>query len=321
MSATSDQDRTAPQTMKRWRSGHRPSRLWQWSERSIETVVFVSAFLTVAVTVSIVVVLGQETWRFFRDEQVTVWQFFTGTRWAPLAGGTRYFGIWPLLCGTLMVTVVAMAIALPLGLVTAVYLSEYASEKLRGVLKPTLELLAGIPTVVYGFFALTAITPFLKLFLPGLGVYNALSAGIAVGVLCLPTVTSLTEDALRSIPQSLREAAYGLGGTRFDVATKVVVPAAMSGLVSATLLAIARAVGETMIVALAAGSMPQLTLDPRQEIQTMTGFMVQMALGDVNNFGVEYLSMYAVAAMLFVVTLVLTVLGNWVRRRYREVYQ
>ncbi|GIW92515.1 MAG: phosphate transport system permease protein [Pirellulaceae bacterium] len=292
-----------------------------WSERLIEGGMATSALLTVIVTLLIVLVLGRETWRFFRDEEVTIWQFLTGTRWAPLAGGTRYFGIWPLVCGTFVVTVVAMAIALPLGMVTAIYLSEYAPQKLRALLKPTLELLAGIPTVVYGFFALTAITPFLKLFVPGLGVYNALSAGIAVGILCLPTVTSLSEDALRAVPNSLREAAYGLGGTRFDVSVKVVVPAAVSGIVSAFLLAMARAVGETMIVALAAGSMPQLSLDPRQEMQTMTGFMVQMALGDVNNFGVEYLSMYAVAAALFLLTLSLTLCGGWVRRRYREEYQ
>ena len=205
--------------------------------------------------------------------------------------------------------------------ITAIYLSEYAPRRLRSLLKPTLEILAGIPTVVYGFFALTVITPLLKEMHGGFGVYNAFSAGLAVGILCLPTISSLAEDALQAVPRSLREAAFGLGGTRFDVAVKVVVPAAMSGIISAFLLAIARAVGETMIVALAAGSLAQFTFDPRSEIQTMTGFMVQMALGDVSSFGVEYLSMYAVAAVLFVITLLLTMLGHVVRKRFRETYQ
>ena len=220
----------------------------------------------------------------------------------------------------MLVTAVAMVLALPLGLITAIYLSEYAPRKLRAVLKPTLEVLAGIPTVVYGFFALTAITPALKMLHDGFNIYNAFSAGIAVGILCLPTVSSLAEDALQAVPRSLREAAYGLGATKFDVSVKVVLPAAFSGIVSAFLLAIARAIGETMIVALAAGSMPRLTMDVREEVQTMTGFMVQMALGDVSNFGPEYSSMYAVAATLFVMTFSLTVIGGQVRRRFREAY-
>lgn len=296
--------------------------VWRWyGERAIEGALVAATSVSILVTALIIVVLGRESIRFFQSEHVTLADFFAETRWAPLAGGTRYFGIWPLVCGTLLVTVVAMGVALPLGLVSAVYLSEYAPRRVRSILKPTLELLAGVPTVVYGFFALTVITPWLQRFMPGIGVYNALSAGIAVGILCLPTVSSLAEDALQAVPQSLREAAYGLGGTRFDVAVKVVVPAAMSGIVSSFLLAVARATGETMVVALAAGSMPQFTFDPRQEVQTMTGFMVQMALGDVSNFGIEYLSMYAVAAVLFAMTLALTLLGNWIRRRYREVYQ
>src|SRR5690606_19795357 len=201
---------------------------------------------------------------------------------------------------TFLVAGVALLVAVPLGLVTAVYLSEYARPRIRALLKPALEVLAGIPTVVYGFFALELLTPALKGIDQGFGSYNALSAGIAVGVLILPIVSSLSEDALRAVPNSLRDGVYGLGGTRFDAAVKVVLPAGLSGIVSAVLLAAARAVGETMIVALAAGSTPKLTLDVREEIQTMTGFMVQMALGDVSNFGVEYLSMYAVAATLFV---------------------
>jgi phosphate transport system permease protein len=253
--------------------------------------------------------------------RVSLREFLTGTQWNPLLGKEKHFGIWPLLCGTLLVTAVAMIVALPLGLVTAVYLSEYAPASVRAVLKPTLELLAGIPTVVFGFFALMVITPALNhVFQGAFEVYNATSAGLAVGILCLPIVCSLSEDALHAVPRSLREAAYGLGATRFEVSVRVVVPAALSGIVSAFLLAIARAVGETMIVALAAGSSPRLTLDPRQQVQTMTGYMAQMASGDVSNYGVEYRSMYAVAAMLFVITLGLTMLGHLIRRRFREAY-
>lgn len=290
-------------------------------EGTIFAMLFGAAAFTLLTTVAIVVVLGIETYHFFDTEEVSLGEFVGSLQWNPLLGAEKNFGIWPLVGGTLLVTAIAMVVALPLGLVTAIYLSEYASPKVRGVLKPMLELLAGIPTVVYGFFALVFLTPSLKWFDPDFGAYNALSAGIAVGVLCLPIVSSLCEDALRAVPRSLRDGAYGLGGTKFDTSVKVVVPAALSGIISAFLLAIARAVGETMIVALAAGSTPQLTVDPRDSVQTMTGFMVQMALGDLSNFGVEYFSMYAVAATLFVITFTLTVLGAVIRRRYREVYQ
>jgi phosphate transport system permease protein len=266
-------------------------------------------------------VLTEETVRFFAQDEVNLREFFLTGVWSPLLGEPKRFGVWPLVCGTLLVTGVAMLIALPLGLVTAVFLSEYAPRRLRQLLKPALEILAGIPTVVYGFFALTVITPALKSCFDGFNIYNAFSAGAAVGILCLPIVSSLAEDALQAVPRSLREAAYGVGGTRFDVAVKVVVPAALSGIVSAFLLAIARAIGETMIVALAAGSTPKLTLDPRVEVQTMTGYMVQIALGDASNFGPEYLSLYAVAAVLFAVTFSITILGNRIRARYREAYQ
>ncbi|HMP78722.1 MAG TPA: phosphate ABC transporter permease subunit PstC [Pirellulaceae bacterium] len=259
---------------------------------------------------------------------ISLWGFLTGTEWNPLIGKEqdKRFGVWALISGTLMVSFVAMLFALPLGLITAIYLSEYAHPKTRMILKPSLEVLAGIPTVVFGFFALTVITPTLQLpffswFLGEFNTYNALSAGIAVGILCLPIVSSLVEDALQAVPRSLREGAYGLGATKFDVSIKVVVPAALSGIISAFLLAVSRTVGETMIVALAAGSRPHLTLDPRDDTQTMTGWMVQMALGDVSNFDLAYLSMYAVAAVLFVMTLALTYVGNVVRWRFREVYQ
>lgn len=290
-------------------------------ERFILAALVACAIFSVLITAAIIFVLFGETVHFFGMKDVTVKEFFISGQWTPLHDGEKHFGIWPLVSGTLLVTAVAMAVALPLGLVTAIYLSEYAPRKLRSVLKPTLEVLAGIPTVVYGFFALTVITPGLRFFDDGFSAYNALSAGIAVGILCLPTVSSLAEDALQAVPRSLRDGAYGLGATKFDVSVKVVAPAALSGIISAFLLAIARAVGETMIVALAAGNTPKLTVDVRQDVQTMTGFMVQMVGGDVTNFGIEYSSMYAVGTMLFVMTFTLTLIGNKVRKRFREAYE
>jgi len=264
---------------------------------------------------------------------VSLGEFVTGTEWNPLLGAEKHFGIWALVSGTLLVAGVAMLIAIPFGLITAIFLSEYAPRRLRAVLKPTLEILAGIPTVVYGFFALTVITPTLRggaLWFTGLfsddpepvfGIYNAFSAGVAVGIMCLPIVSSLSEDALQAVPRSLREGAHAVGGTRFDVSVKVVVPAALSGVMAAFLLAIARAVGETMIVALAAGNAARFSFDPTQETQTMTAYMVQIFLGDASNFGPEYLSAYAVGATLFVMTFILTVIGARVLKRYREAYE
>jgi phosphate transport system permease protein len=299
----------------------RSHRAQRWQEMGIKCGLATSATFSVLITLAIIVVLGDETIRFFQRDDITLADFFLSTSWNPLLGEVKHFGIWPLVTGTLLVTAVAMLVALPLGLVTAIFLSEYAPRRVRAFLKPTLEILAGIPTVVYGFFALTVITPGLQFFHSGFNSYNAFSAGLAVGILCLPIVSSLTEDALQAVPRSLREAGYGVGGTKFDVSVKVVVPAALSGIISAFLLAIARAVGETMIVALAAGNTPEMSLDPRRECQTMTGFMAQMAMGDVSNFGVEYLSMYAVAATLFVITFAFTLLGQRIRLKYREAYQ
>lgn len=300
-------------------------------------------------------------WRTGSEDavHVTLSEFLFGVKWNPLLGADKHFGIWPLVTGTLLVTGVAMLFAVPGGLLTAIFLSEYAPRRLRAMLKPVLEVLAGIPTVVYGFFALTVITPGLRagsewfslqLFRvfsqkadtpdgaawqplevlglrlmerpgPMFEVYNAFSAGMAVGIMCLPIVTSLSEDALRAVPRSLREGAYGLGATKFDVATKVVVPAGLSGIIAAFLLAIARAVGETMIVALAAGNLARMTMDPTVETQTMTAYMVQIFLGDASNFGPAYLSSYAVAAALFVITLLLTLIGARVLKRFREEYE
>ena len=275
---------------------------------------------TVLITVTIVCLLIGQTIEFFKMPETSVSDFLLGLKWNPTLGNEKHFGIWPLVCGTMWVTVIAMGVALPLGLVTAIYLSEYATPRLRNVLKPILELLAGVPTVVYGFFALAVITPGLQAIGIKVDFYNALSAGIAVGILCLPTVASLAEDALRAVPRRLREAAYGLGSTKFDVSLKVVVPAALSGIISAFLLAVARAIGETMIVAMAAGALANLTADPRQQIQTMTGHMASTATGDISNFDVRYYSIYSVALVLFFITLFLTVIGNIVRKRFQEAY-
>lgn len=299
-----------------------------WTERVVFTGLVACGAFTIFTTAAIIFTLSIESYQFFKLPDVTVWDFFTGLRWQPLLGEVKHFGIWPLIGGTLMISAVAMVFALPLGLVTAIYLSEYAHPTVRAILKPVLEVIAGVPTVVFGFFALTVITPGLQWLHGGFDVYNMMSAGIAVGIMCLPIVTSLSEDALRAVPRDLREGAYGLGATRFEVSVKVVTPAALSGIIAAFLLAIARAVGETMIVSLAAGSMPipladnpAAALDPRNPGQTMTGYMVMIFLGDVSNFGAEYYSSYAVAATLFVMTLILTLIGHRIRVKFRQAYE
>ena len=265
-----------------------------------------------------------------RSREVTPFEFLTGTEWSPLLGEQKSFGAWPLITGTLLITLIAAIFALPIGLVTAVFLSEYAPSWLRGMLKPVLEILAGIPTVVYGFFALTVLTPglnwlgtFYNNMINGdlvFDTYNAMAAGLAVGIMILPIVSSLAEDALQAVPRSLRDGAYALGSTRFDVSVRVVVPAALSGIMASFLLAITRAVGETMIVALAAGGLAQMAYDPTGPAQTMTAWMVQIFLGDAPATGVEYKSSYAIAAVLFIMTLILTVAGNIILRRFREEY-
>ena len=314
---------TSPATLTftKDKSRYRSRTITRVRESGIMAMLFSSTLLSVLVTASIILILGTETINFFQQDEVTVGEFFLETQWNPLLGSEKHFGIWSLVCGTLLVAGIALLIAVPTGLITAVYLSEYAHPRVRAILRPALEILAGIPTVVYGFFALVFLTPGLKFINEGFGSYNALAAGIAVGIMILPIISSLSEDALRAVPQSLRDAVYGLGGTQFDAAIKVVVPSALSGIISSVLLAASRSIGETMIVALAAGSTPKLTLDVREEIQTMTGFMVQMALGDVSNFGVEYYSMYAVAATLFVITFIFTIFGAILRKKFREVYE
>ena len=289
-------------------------------ERIIVGSLALAACFSILVTTTIIVVLARETWGFFQFPDVTLAEFFGSIEWNPLLGAEKHFGIWPLVSGTLLITVIAASFALPIGLIAAVYLSEYASPRTRATLKPALEILAGVPTVVYGFFALTLITPILQKISPAFGSYNAMSAGLATGVMILPIVCSLSEDALRSVPRGLRDGALALGGTKFDVSVKVVVPAALSGIVAAFLLAISRAIGETMIVALAAGGVAQITANPAAEVQTMTAYMVQIFLGDAPATGVEYKSSYAVAATLFVITFGLTMLGQYILRRFREEY-
>ncbi|QEG42459.1 phosphate ABC transporter permease subunit PstC [Roseimaritima ulvae] len=295
------------------------------AERAVVSVLASCALATVLITAGIILMLVTQSWHFFESEYVSPGEFFSGTQWTALQAKEiedARFGIWPLLSGTLRVTVIAMLIALPLGLVTAIYLSEFASKRVRSILKPTLEIIAGIPTVVLGYFAILVISPGLQFFSGGaFDTFNATSAGIAVGILCLPMVCSLSEDALQAVPRSLREGAYGLGCTPFETAVKVVVPAALSGIISAFLLAFSRAIGETMVVALAAGTRATATLDPRDQSQTMTGFIVEMIKSE-NEFGtVQYYSLYGVAMTLFVITFGMTVVGQIVRRRYRESYQ
>ena len=275
-------------------------------------------------TAGIIVMLVIGSWSFFASPEIELGSFLTDTAWTiGQTQGEVDYGILPLLSGTLRITFIGMVIALPLGLFSAIFLSEYASQRTRNVLKPALEILAGIPTVVLGFFAIAFVTPALQDWvLASFKTFNAASAGIAVGILCLPLVNSLAEDALRAVPLSLRESAYGLGSTKFETTVKVVLPAALSGIVSAFLLAFARAIGETMVVALAAGSTPTFSVDPRISSQTMTGYIVNTFQSDTVTPGsVAYDSVYAVAIVLFFITLTLTLFGNWVRGRFREVYQ
>jgi phosphate transport system permease protein len=269
--------------------------------------------------------LISESASFFSSDVVTFSSFLTDPEWTALQSkelDKAHFGILPLLSGTFRVTVIAMIIALPLGLITAIYLSEFASASIRSWLKPTLEVIAGVPTVVLGYFAILVISPSLQWFSGGaFSTFNATSAGIAVGILCLPMVCSLSEDAMRAVPRSLREGAYGLGCTPFETSVKVVVPAALSGIVSAFLLAFSRAIGETMVVALAAGTLPTLTADPTEQAQTMTGFIVEMIKSESEYGTVQYYSLYAVAVSLFCITFAMTLIGQVVRRRFQESYQ
>lgn len=292
-------------------------------ERLVYAGLIACSLVTLATTVGILVMLAWESSGFFLNKEIRLWSFLTDTQWTlGQTQGELKYGILPLLSGTLRITGIAMLIALPLGLITAVYQSEFASPRVRSILKPALEILAGIPTVVLGYFAIVFITPWLLQPLAEFKLFNATSAGIAVGILCLPLVTSLAEDAIRAVPRSLREGALGMGATRMETIFRVVLPAALSGIVSAFLLAFARAIGETMVVAVAAGSTPTWTWDPRVQAQTMTGFIVNTFQSDVVEPGsLGYYSIYAVAVVLFLITFSLTVAGQLIRLRYRENYQ
>jgi len=289
-------------------------------ERLVAILLGLAALLTVLTTVAVVIVLARETFEFFRDPLVSVWEFLTGDRWTPLFAD-KHFGILPLVTGTLLVTVLAVLVGVPMGLASAIYLSEYAPPARRRTLKGILELLAGIPTVVLGFFALSYVTPVLQGLIPGVKFFNALSAGLVMGVMILPTVSSLASDALQAVPLSLREAGYGLGGSKLDVILKVLLPAAFSGLAAAVILAFSRAVGETMIVSLAAGQRPILTFDPRETIATMTSFIVQAATGDQPVGSLAARSLYAVGAVLFGLTLLMNLASQALVRRFRERYE
>lgn len=287
-------------------------------DRAAAVVMASAAAVTVLTTLGILLVLAGETVGFFTE--VPLLDYVLGTEWHPLFQPQR-FGILPLLSGTLLVAVIAMALAVPIGLVVAIYLSEYAAGRVRATLKPLLEILAGVPTVVYGYFALTFITPrILQPLLPGTDVFNAASAGIVVGIMTTPMVASMSEDALAAVPRSLREAAYALGSTKLEVSLRVVMPAALSGIVASFILAISRAIGETMAVALAAGATPNLTLDARQSIQTMTAYIVQVSLGDTPQGSLEFRTIFAVGMTLFVMTLALNIVSRMLVERYREVY-
>jgi phosphate transport system permease protein len=284
-------------------------------EKIVPKFLLLSAIISILTTFGILVTLLTESITFFTN--ITILEFLTGLKWSPWAGS---FGVLPLLGGTILVTVIAMIVSVPIGLAAAIFLSEYASDKARRIIKPILEVLAGIPTVVYGFFALTFVTPILQKIVPDLTIFNALSAGIVVGIMIIPMIASLSEDAMSSVPNTLREGAYGLGSTRFEVAVKVILPAALSGIIASFVLGMSRAIGETMIVTIAAGATPKLTADPTESIQTMTAFIVQAATGDTGYGSPIYYSIYAVGLTLFIFTLIMNLLAQYISRRFREEY-
>ena len=289
----------------------------RWIEFVIERTLFLCAAGSVLITAGIIGVLLFETVAFLRE--VSIFEFLFGTVWTPLFFN-RQFGVLPLVVGTVLVSSIAMAVALPAGLLSAIYLSEYAPSTVRRVVKPVLEILAGVPTVVYGYFALLFVTPLLQKFVPGLAGFNALSPGIVMGIMILPLVSSLSEDALHAVPSGLREGAYALGATRMQAALRVVVPAALSGISAAFILAVSRAIGETMIVTVAAGLQPRLTANPLVPIETMTAYIVQVSLGDTPAGTLEYRTIFAVGMLLFVGTFVLNLASAWLRQRFREEY-
>lgn len=296
----------------------KPKKARQWKEGAIKKALFLCAFLSVIVTAAIVTILFTEASDFF--SKISITEFLTGTRWAPILK-PQSFGVLPLFAGTLLIVIGSSLVALPVGLGSAIYLSEYASQRTRKIVKPLLEVLAGIPTVVYGYFAVTFVTPCLRTIFPDIEYFNALSGSMVVGIMILPMVASLCDDALRAVPRSLRLAGYGLGATPMEVSTRIVVPAALSGIFASFVLAVSRAIGETMIVTLAAGATPNLTANPLQSIQTMTASIVDLVTGDIEHGTTNYQSLFAVGVLLFTITLIMNVTANRILARFREEYE
>ena len=313
-------DLSLEKTLEKKASVSRLRRKPRWGETIIQSLLFFSGFFSIFTTLGIVYELGKEALLFFQMPEVNLIDIFTKTKWQPHTGE---FGIWPLFSATMMTTVIAMLIAMPLGMAVAIYLSEYAKPRVRSTLKPILEVLAGIPTIVYGYFALTFMTPLLReVFGRDLvQIYNTASAGIVMGILILPLITSMAEDALSAVPRSLREAAYGMGATKLEVALQIVVPAALSGIAAAIIVGISRAIGETMIVAVAAGAGPNFTLNPFEGAETLTGHIVRISGGDLSYDSIDYNSIFALGLFLFLVTLTLNIISQAIVRRFREVYE
>ena len=287
-------------------------------EKIIEFVLRATALITILTTIGIIWVLLSESLEFFKE--VSILDFLTDTQWTPLFAN-KHFGILPLISGTILTTIIAISVSLPIGLTIAVYLSEYAPRKLKKTVKPLLEILAAVPTVVYGFFALMVVTPFLQKLIPEMAGFNSLSAGIVMGIMIIPFISSLSEDALSAVPRSLRDASYGMGATKFQTSFKVMVPAASSGIIVSVILAFSRAIGETMIVAIAAGQQPRLTLNPLVPVETITAYIVQVSLGDVQHDSLEYRTIFAAGITLFLFTFILNNISFWIREKFREEYE
>lgn len=292
-------------------------RLRDAKERGIEVLLFLAASVAVLTTASIIVILLYESWAFF--QHVSMVEFLTGTEWTPLFENAK-FGVLPLVAGTLVTAGVALLVAIPLGIMVAIYLSEFAPHTVRETVKPFLEMLEGVPTIVYGYFALLLVTPLLQTFMPDLPGFNMLGPGIVIGIMIIPYVSSVSEDAMRAVPMSLREGSYAMGATRFQTAIKVVLPAALSGVVAAFILGISRAIGETMVVAVAAGQQPNFTWDPTEPAATITAYIVQVAMGDLPHDSIGYQSIFAVGLLLVLMTLIFNILGHMLRQRFREAY-
>ncbi len=287
-------------------------------EKVIESILFACALITVLTTLGIIWVLLSESYSFFSE--VSLGEFLTDKEWTPLFS-QKHFGIMPLVTGTLLTTFIAICVALPMGLTIAVYLNEYAPKGIRKTVKPILEILAAVPTVVYGFFALVVVTPFLQSIIPGLSGFNALSPGIVMGIMIIPFISSLSEDALAAVPKTLREASYGMGATKLQTSFKVLIPAASSGIIASVILALARAIGETMIVAIAAGQQPRLTFDPTVPVETITTYIVQVSMGDVPHGSLEYKTIFAAGITLFALTFLLNNISFWINKRYQQKYE